>query len=170
MCKHPTDMVRRKAIKELVTRDPQYTQKLFALIDDPSKEIRNSILTAIAKQKSAVLENMLLNYLKGNNSQKDPNHILTCYKTLGRCGSNTSVPFLRRRLLMQGWNSFIGTGKLIYRESAAIALVMLDTPEAKDLLQKASKSRFKVIRKAFQKTMERNNSSGKNPNDRYSKI
>ena len=44
MCKHPTDMVRRKAIKELVTRDPQYTQKLFALIDDPSKEIRSSIL------------------------------------------------------------------------------------------------------------------------------
>ena len=165
MCKHPTDMVRRKAIKELVTRDPQYAQKLFALIDDPDKEIRRSILAAIAKQKSTVLENMLLNYLRENSSQKDPHHILTCYETLGCCGSNKSIPFLHRILLKQGWNSFIGTGKLTYRESAAIALAMLDTPEAKDVLQKASKSRFKVIRKAFHRTVERNNTSGENIND-----
>jgi HEAT repeat protein len=46
----------------------------------------------------------------------------------------------------------MGSGKLIFREGAAIALALLDTPEAKDVLLKASKNRFKVIRKAFDRT------------------
>jgi len=152
MCDHSSDMVRRKAIKELVDRDPKYAQKLFSLIDAPSKEIRNSVLAAFAKHKSTALENMLLNYLRGKSGQKDPAHILACYKALGHCGSNTSVPFLRRILLSQGWNSFMGSGKLIFREGAAIALALIDTPEAKDVLQRASKSKFQLIRKAFDRT------------------
>ena len=161
---HPSDKVRRKAIKELVDRDPKYAQRLFSLIDDPRKEIRTSILAAFAKHKSSALENMLLNYLRGNSAQKDPDHILACYEALGRCGSNTAVPFLRRILLSRGWNSFMGSGKLIFREGAAIALALLDTPEAKDVLQKASKSRFKVIRKAFDRT-KTITVSGENTND-----
>jgi HEAT repeat protein len=156
--------VRRKAIKELVGRDPKYAQKLFSLIDDPNKEIRTSILAAIAKHKSSALENLLLNYLKENSAKKDPAHILACYEALGRCGSNKALPFLRRILLSRGWNSFMGSGKLNFREGAAIALALLDTPEAKDVLQKASKSRFKVIRKAFDKTKTISAVSGENTN------
>ena len=165
MCEHPSDMVRRKAIKELVDRDPKYAQKLFSFIDDPSKEIRTSILAGFAKHKSSALENMLLNYLKENSTQKDPVHIRACYRALGRCGSNASVPYLRRILLSRGWNSFMGSGKLIFREGAAIAVALLDTPEAKDVLQKASKSRFKVIRKAFDRTKNISVVSGENTND-----
>jgi hypothetical protein len=149
MCDHSSDKVRRKAIKELVGRDPKYAQKLFSLIDDPSNEIRTSILAAFAIQRSTELENMLLNYLNENYTTKDQAHILACYKALGRCGSNTSVPFLSKLLLSSGWNSFMSSGKLFYREGAAIALALLDTPEAKDVLLQASESRFKVIRKAF---------------------
>ena len=165
MCEHPSDNVRRKAIRELVDRDPKYAQRLFSLIDDPSKEIRTCILAAFAKHKSNVLENMLLNYLRGNSAKKDPDHILACYEALGRCGSNTAVSFLHTRLLGRGWNSFIGSGKLIFREGAALALALLDTPEAKDVLQKASKSRFKVIRKAFARTKTISDVSGENNND-----
>jgi len=107
---------------------------------------------------------MLLSYLRGNFAQKDPTHILACYKTLGHCGSNRAVPFLRKILLNQGWNSFIGSGKLIYREGAAVALTLLDTLEAKNVLQKASESKFKVIRKAFNGTVSRNDVSGENTN------
>jgi hypothetical protein len=164
MCKHPSDMVRRKAIKELVGRDPKYAQKLFSLIDDPRKEIRTSLLAAFAKHKSSVLENMLLNYLKENSAKKEPAHILACYKALGHCGSNTAVPYLSRILLSQGWNSFMGSGKLIFREGAAIALTLLDTPEAKDVLQKASTSRYSVIRKAYDRT-KKITVSGEKPND-----
>ncbi len=165
MCGHPSNTVRRKAINELVKRDPKYTQKLFSLIDDPSKEVRACILAAVAKDRSSELENLLLNYLQANSTQKDPAHILACYKALGRCGSDTVVPFLRRILLSRGWNSFMGSGKPVFRESAAIALALLNTPEAKNVLQKASKSRFKVVRKAFDRTRTIIAPSGEKTND-----
>ena len=165
MCDHSSDIVRRKAIKELVNRDTQYAQKLFSLVDDPSKEIRNCILAAFGKHKSSALEIRLLNYIKENVAKKDPDHILACYEALGRCGSNQSVPFMRDILLSRGWNSFIGSGKLFFREGAAIALAWLDTPEAKDALQKASKSRFKVIRKALDRTKSICAVAGENTND-----
>jgi HEAT repeat protein len=157
-------MVRSKAIRELVERDPKYAQKLFALIDDPRKEIRSSLLTAFAKHKSSALENLLLNYLKENSAKKEPAHILACYKALGRCGSNTAVPYLSKILLSRGWNSFMGSGKLIFREGAAIALALLNTPEAKDVLLKASTSRFSVISKAYNRT-KTITVSGEKPND-----
>ena len=164
MCDHPSDVVRRNAIKELVNRDPAYAQKLFSLIDDPGKEIRAAILAAFARQRSRALENLLLNYIKENMGKKDPAHILACFETLGRCGSNAAVPFLSDILLNRGWNSFMGTGKPIFREGAAKALSFIDTPEAADALEKASHSRFGVIREALDKIKSRSDFSGENTN------
>lgn len=164
MCDHPSDKVRMKAIRELVRREPKYAQKLFALIDDPSGEIRSSILAAFAYQRSSLLENLLLNYLHENTQKKAPDHILACYEALGRCGSNSSLLYLTSMLMNRGWNSFFGSGKLIFRECAAIALALIDTPEARNVLQKAAKSRFKVIRRAFEKTRAIT-ASGGNAND-----
>lgn len=164
MCAHPSDKVRRHAIEELLARDPNYAQRLFSLIDDPNKAIRTGILAAFAKHKSSALEKMLLHYLQENFDQKDPAHILACYKTLGRCGSNQAVPFLHKILLGWGWNSFLGSGQLIFREGAAIALALLDTPAAKNVLQQAAKSRFRVIKKALAAT-KAIIVPGENPND-----
>jgi len=44
-------------------------------------------------------------------------------------------------------------------------MALLDTPEAKDVLQKASKSRFKVIKKAFNRAKNISDVSGENTND-----
>lgn len=152
MCEYPSEKVRIEAINKLVERDPKYTLRLFSLIDDPDKNIRTCILEAFAKNKSSVLEKKLMNYLRENMAKKDSNHIIACYKALGQCGSNMSLPFLQEILLNRGWNSIFGSGKPVFREGAAIALALLDIPEAKDVLRKASKSRFKIIRKAFDKT------------------
>jgi hypothetical protein len=108
---------------------------------------------------------MLLKYLRENSAQKDPAHILACYEALGHCGSNNSILFLNRILMEQGWNRFIGLKKFIYREGAAIALALIDTSETQEILQAASKSRFQVIRKAFQRAMARSDVSGENAND-----
>ena len=165
LIKHPSEKVRIEAFRELISRDPNFAHKLFSLIDDPSEKIRSGVLAAISKQRSTVLENLLLKYLRENSAQKEPTHILACYEALGRCGSNNSIPFLSRILLEQGWNRFIGLRKLIYREGAAVALALIDTLETKDILLAASKSRFKVIRKAFQRAMARSGVSGENAND-----
>ena len=165
MCGHSSDIVRRKAIKELVNRDPAYAQKLFSLIDDPSEEIRAAILSAFARHRSAALENRMLDYIKENIGKKEPAHILACFEALGRCGSSTAVPFLSKILLGRGWNRFMGTGKPVFREGAAVALSLIDTPEAAaDALEKASKSRFRVIRNALDGIKTRSDSSGENTN------
>jgi hypothetical protein len=59
----------------------------------------------------------------------------------------------------------MGSGKAVFRDGAAIALALLDTPDANNVLQKASKSRFKVIRKAFDRTKTMGLLSGKTTND-----
>ena len=59
MSEHPSELVRREAVKLLLNRDPQSVLKLFHLIEDPSLEIRKLILGDIAKQRSTVLENLI---------------------------------------------------------------------------------------------------------------
>ncbi len=164
LCKHPSNKMRRKTIDELLERDPKYTRKLFSLIDDPSDEIRGCVLAAFERHKSVSLENLLLSYLQENSAQRDPNHILACFRALGYCGSNRSVPYLHKLLLNKGWNRFMGSGKPIFREGAAIALALINTTEANSALQAASKSRFKVVRDAFDKTKRISSFSGKKIN------
>ncbi|KPK28523.1 MAG: hypothetical protein AMJ61_02020 [Desulfobacterales bacterium SG8_35_2] len=148
MVEHPSEKVRIQALKKLVTKDPQIVSKLFFLIDDPCEEIRKTLLAAIAMQKSSTVENLLLNYMKETLDQKSPEHILDCYEALSHCGSITAFQFLKRILLSQGWNSFKGVGKLIHRQGAATALALMDTREAKDILQEASRSKHQVIQQA----------------------
>jgi len=157
MTQHPSEKVRREGTRVLLARDPIFAQKLFFLIDDPYKGVRQDILSAIAKQKSSVLENMLLKYIKEYYDKKDSAHILACYEALGHCGSVTALSFFRRILLNQGWNWFKGLGKLLHREGAATALTLMDTREAKDILLAASKSKFKVTREAFHRAMAKIN-------------
>ena len=121
-----------------------------------------SILAAFGKQKSSVLENLLLDYLQENSAQKSTAHTLACFRALGNCGSNKAVPFLSSIILSRGWNKFMGSGKPVFREGAAIALALLDTPEAENILQQASKSRFRVIRNALGKIMTTTASGEKN--------
>jgi hypothetical protein len=155
MTKHPSEKVRAQAIKILLTRDPKIAAQLFSLIDDPHEKIRKEIFAGIASQKSSLMENLLLKYIKGNLVQKDPEHIIACYEALGSCGSVTAFQFLKRILLSQGWNRFKSFGKILHREGAAMGLLLMDTWEAKDILLEASHSRYPVIRQALQNAMAR---------------
>ncbi len=155
MVEHPSEKVRAQAAKMLLAQDPRVVSKLFALVDDPSEEVRKEILAGLASQKSTMTENLLLKYMKENLDQKTPEHILACYEALGGCGSVTAIQFLKRILLGQGWNRFSGFGKELHRQGAATALAIMDTWETKDILLDASKSRYQVIRQAFQKAMAR---------------
>jgi hypothetical protein len=153
MVEHPSEKVRAQGAKMLLAKDPQNVLKLFFLINDPHDEVSKALLAAISDQKSSMVENLLLKYMKENLELKSPDHILACYETLSRCGSITSFQFLKRILLNQGWNRFTGFGKEIHRQGAATALALMDTREAKDILLEASQSKYPVIRQAFQLAM-----------------
>jgi len=155
MTKHPSAKVRAQAIKILLTKDPKIATQLFSLIDDPNEKIRKEIFAGIASQKSTLMENLLLKYIKENPDKKDPEHILACYEALGSCGSVTAFQFLKRILLSRGWNRFKSFGKALHREGAAMGLLLMDSWEAKDILLEASNNRYPVIRQAIQNAMTR---------------
>ena len=164
MSEHSSDIVRREAVKLLLNRDSQSVLKLFHLIEDPSLEIRELILAEAAKQRSTLLENLLFKHIKKNIDNKNTDYLLACYSSLGQCGSEKTIPFLRQVLLNNGWNRFWGLGRPVHREGAATALALLDKKQAENTLMKASKSRFKVIRNAFQKAMAARETSGEDNN------
>ncbi len=165
MLDHPSDKVRTLAIRILISKEPHNIKRLFPFIRDPYEPIRKEIFAWLGSRKSEQLENLLMGYMKKNLPDSEPDHILACYKALGHCGSAISVPFLNRILLKNGWNSFTGFGKLIHRQGAACALALIDTWEAKDILLKASTSKFPVIKRAFHESMAIINEPGDPSNE-----
>jgi hypothetical protein len=94
-----------------------------------------------------------LEYLEeGKSNRSDDEHIIACFRTLGRCGSPRSIPFLRKTLLGRGWLPSLR--KLSYRQGAAFALQSMGTKEAQEVLEEASKSLFPGARGIARKIIE----------------
>jgi HEAT repeat protein len=153
MIHNPSEMVRKQALKHLFAQESVSLEIIFPFIEDSSKTIRQLILDYLKQNKPEKGEALLIEHLQQkrfllNNHQ----HIIACYKTLGKCGSSISIPFLqkllfKRRLLPD----FRGP---IHRQGAVIALIALETKEAKRLLQKASRSFFPNVRIAYKRGLE----------------
>jgi hypothetical protein len=155
MIHHPSERVRSKALKALAVRGPEILAELFPLIEDPSDGIRRRMLEYLGQRRSELAEGLLLGYLEGKAfRRKDYQHTLACYRALGRCGSPRCIPLLRRMLLDRGW--IPGFGRSMHRHCAAIALNTLGMEEAKQILEKASRSIFPSVRRAYRKAMEGN--------------
>jgi HEAT repeat protein len=153
MIRHPSARVRHEALKPLLSRGPTDIKGLFHLIEDKSDAIRRLILRHMGQDRNKVTENLLLEYLEqGNLNRSDDEHIIACFRTLGRCGSPRSIPFLRKTLLGRGWlPSF---RKLSYRQGAAFALQSMGSKEAQEVLEEAGKSLFPGVRGIARKIIE----------------
>jgi HEAT repeat protein len=128
---------------------------LFTLVEDPDESIRNMVLRALGKDRNRVAEDLLLKYLeKRQYTITNHQHLLACYRALGRCGSSPCFPFLQKVLFAKGW--FPDFGKSVHRIGATVALQALETKEAKEILEKASRSFFPAVRLAYRKALEVN--------------
>jgi hypothetical protein len=107
-----------------------------------------------------VLENLIVKHIKKNIENQNTDYLLACYNALGHCGSDKTIPYLSQVLLNKGWNKYIGLGRPVHREGAAIALALLGSQQAEKTLLKASLSKFKVIKDALQKAMQVRDVSG----------
>jgi hypothetical protein len=156
---HPSPLVRQTAIKILLGRDARIINKLFPLIDDPNESVRQTIIYGIGQHKSDLSESLLLNYMEQKPFKKGSGaHVTACFKALGGCGGSArSLAFLKKVLLDQGWNSILGLGKPLFRQNAAIALLLIDSGEAKNILTQAAQSSSAIIRNALQKAIETKN-------------
>jgi len=153
LARNSSEQVRKTALDTLMARDRQLLQEIFPLIDDDSDHIRRLILQYIGEDRNEYIEGLVLDYFEQRKFQRHDNqHLLACYRALGRCGSARSIAFLRRSLLNGGW--IPGFSKSAHRQGAAIALMALELDEAQNLLDKASRSLFPGVRSACRKAME----------------
>ena len=155
MTHHSSEKVRKQAVIELFARGQHFIKHLFPLIEDPSQSVRRLILDQLGREKNRSVEALLLDYLEQARFKiTDHQHLMACYRALGRCGSSDSIPFLRSLLFNRKW--ILDFGRSVHRKGAVVALVSLGTEEAMELLHKASRSLFPSVRIAYRKALEVN--------------
>lgn len=146
LARHSSVSVRRMAIKAIGQASGDRTSEIFKFIDDPDVSVRRLILIQMGQTRSEIAEDLLMQYLQNRQFDTSQNeYVIDCFRTLGKCGSVRSVPFLSKILLHRKWMA--GLKKSAYREGAAIALVTLKIPEAQQVIETAGKSFFPSLRR-----------------------
>jgi hypothetical protein len=162
MAKDPSERIRGVSLKTVISRKLWAPERLMPLIDDENSGVRRLFLGYLGSRKSEAAETQLLIYLREAKSRKgNHDHLVDCFKALGRCGSSKSVPFLRDTLLGGGWFTRFFPSPV--REGAAAALVELDTEESMQVLDAGSRSPYPGIRRAVQTAVPAQSPSGEMP-------
>jgi hypothetical protein len=145
LARHSSASVRRMAVKAIGQAHSNQTPAIFEFIDDPDAAVRKIILTQMGQSRNETAEDFLMQYLKNRKfSSAQAEHIMECFKTLGKCGSSRAVPFLRETLLHRKWMASFRKSE--YREGAALALVALKIPEARQVIEDVGRSFYPGLR------------------------
>ncbi len=148
----PSEPVRRYALNTLLSTGYASFKVLVRCLDDPAESVRNIVSEYLGRKKDIHAESSLLDYLRNCQFQnKDHRHILQCFKVLGKCGSDNSLPFLEKILFERTWSSIFSSECSSEREAAACALTEIGTIASNTLLAKACKSPIPAIRQAYRK-------------------
>ena len=119
LSRHSSASVRLMAVRAIGQTKSNQTPAIFDLIDDPDASVRRVILTQMGQSRNEIAEDFMMQYLQNRKfSAAQIEHIMECFKALGKCGSLRSVPFLSKTLLNRKWMA--GLRKLTYREGAAL--------------------------------------------------
>ncbi len=146
LARHSSIPVRRLAVKAILHGRGVAAEDIFRLINDPDEAVRRMILKQLGQSRDEAAEGLLVGYLQNPGGKASPpEHILECFRTLGKCGSTRSIPFLRETLLRRKWMA--GFRKSVYRQGAALALAALKTPESRQVLEDAGRSIYPGLRK-----------------------
>lgn len=153
MVHHSSARVRQAAVKGLLRRGSASIKELFHLIEDEDDSVRRLILHHMGKERNEVSETLLLQYLEqGKIKGSDDKHIIACFRTLGRCGSPRSIPFLRQTLLGRAWLPDLRSSA--YRQGAALALQAMRIKGAQQVLEDASRSLKPGVRRIARKVVQ----------------
>jgi hypothetical protein len=153
MVHHSSARVRQAAVKGLLRRGPARIKELFDLIEDDDDSVRRLILHHMGQERNEASETLLLQYLKEVKIKgSDNKHIIACFRTLGRCGSPRSIPFLRQTLLGRGLMRDLRSSA--YRQGAALALQAMRIKGAQQVLEDASRSLKPGVRRIARKIMQ----------------
>ncbi|MBU1172108.1 MAG: hypothetical protein KKD44_21345 [Proteobacteria bacterium] len=153
--KHSVEQVRSSALDYFIEKPVSVLPRIFFLVDDTSMDVKIKLLKFISTKRAVTSETLMLNYLKEQPQMvNDKEHLLSCYKVLGKCGSDRSIPFLKKQLFKGSWMGLSGYKTFEHRAGALLALSVLESAEAMKLLKKASKSMLPVVSKAYKMYIE----------------
>ncbi len=156
MALHNSAVVRFRAFGILERRNQLDPLALFPLINDPDGHIREKILSLLSKQRNEQYEQQLLAYLQnGGNTIAEKEHLLACYKALGRCGSKRSIPALREILTGGKLGKMFSRDAMYHKQGAAIALHELRVAEADRIIKEGATGILPDVRLACKKALGR---------------
>ncbi|HQL00657.1 MAG TPA: hypothetical protein PK090_07775 [Smithellaceae bacterium] len=156
MCRKPAVFVRRLALRALLKLSAPPAGKIFDFIGDEDADIRRLVLRQLGRVRDSAAETLLVTYLE-EGAAGSGSHLLECYRTLGKCGSERSVAFLKKKLMRRRW--YPGAAKSPECLGAAEALAGMDNPQARQVLDAAAKSLFPWMRRLVARTI-RNRKQG----------
>jgi hypothetical protein len=141
-----SELIRKQALKALLARGEKPVEDIFVLIGDPDKTIRALLLKYLGRERNAKTEQLLLDYLVSNPTlKKDPDHFRAVCKTLGKCASNDSLPYLKKLLFKWPRFGVLRHVNSVLRDGANTALKELNTAEADHLIKRSHQGFFKIF-------------------------
>ena len=145
----PSEEVRLEALRAIIQRKLWSPERIGFLLQDESNLIRRLAIKYLGARKSEAAEGLLAKYIRNSKFDGDESgELIACFKALGKCGTERSLPFLRETLLRGGWFSRFRASAL--RQGAAMALAEFGTEQSLQVLEEAARSPFPAVRHAAQ--------------------
>jgi len=152
---HPSDEVRQKALFWLIKRGELPADKVLSLIEDPNSNVRAQVFEQMGREKNPIYERMLRRYIEEKKFRiNDSGFLMNCYQALGKCASNESLLFLEKKLFPRMSLPLVSLRRSLHRQGAALALIELQTQDAKQILNKASRCFYPPVRRAYKRAWE----------------
>ena len=147
LARYPSERVRLEALKAAIQRRLWFPEKMSFLLRDESALIRRLAIKYLGARKSEAAEGLLARHIReGKFDGDESGELIACFKALGKCGTERSLPFLKETLLRGGWISKFRSSPL--RQGAAIALAEVGTEQSLEVLEEAARSHFPAVRNA----------------------
>jgi hypothetical protein len=149
LSRYPSERVRLEALRAIIQRKLWTPDKMGFLLGDESALIRRLAIKYLGARRSEAAEGLLAKHIRdGKIPGDDSGELIACFKALGKCGTERSLPFLKDTLLRGGWISRFRPSTL--RQGAAIALAQFGTEQSLQVLEEAARSHFPAVRSAAQ--------------------
>ena len=149
LARYPSERVRLEALRAIIQRKLWTPEKMGFLLGDESTLIRRLAIKYLGTRKSESAEGLLSKHIRnGKFDGDDSGELIACFKALGKCGTERSLPILKDILLKGGWISRFRPSTL--RQGAAMALAEFGTEQSFQVLEVAARSHYPAVRSAAQ--------------------
>ncbi len=154
MTRHDSENIRKQALTHLLACEGDFLDVCISMVDDSSDAVRWLALKHLGQTRNSRAEKLLTTYLENTDAREENrSHILDCYRTLGQCGDDECIGFLKKTLFPRSWVQKLGIGSTIHQEGSLHALTALNPDKAGPILSKASRSFIPSVRAACKKAL-----------------